>query len=163
MKKIGLLLGLINTVAIAAVLGLFVYTKVIFKRPPITEQKERARLNENAKKLDAAIGAKKLIVALDPLTVNLDTFKGEDGKDKVHYASITLSVEIRDERELDQFNAIRPKIMDRIIQNLGKKSFDDLNQVQGRYLFRSQIIDAANEFLGKPIVTEIYFNDFLLQ
>lgn len=163
MKNIGLLLGLLNTVAIAAVLGLFVYTKVIFKRPAITEGKERAKLAENAKKIDPLLGAKKMIIPLDPLTVNLDAFKESDGKEKIHYASISLSVEIRDDREAAKFNEIKPIIMDRIIQNLGKRTFTELNQVQGRYLFRSQIIDAANEILHAPIVTEIYFGDFLLQ
>lgn len=163
MKKIGLLLGILNTLAIAAVLGLFVYTKVIFKRPAITEEKERAKLNRNQKKPDPSLGAKKLIVPLDPLTVNLDAYTGEDKKQKTHLATLILAVELRDERELSKFEAARPVVMDRIIQNLGKKKFEDLNQVQGRYLFRSQVIDAANEFLGAPIVTEIYFSEFLLQ
>ena len=163
MKKIGLLLGILNTVAIAAVLGLFVYTKVIYKRPAITEEKERAKLTRNEKKPDARLGAKKLIVPLEPLTVNLDPYTGEDKKQKTHLATLTLAVELRDERELAKFEAARPVVMDRIIQNLGKKKFEDLNLVQGRYLFRSQVIDAANEFLGAPIVTEIYFSEFLLQ
>ena len=72
-------------------------------------------------------------------------------------------MEIRDERESAKFNLAKPIVMDKIIQNLGKKKFEDLNQVQGRYIFRSQVIDAANEYLGAPIVTEVYFGDFLLQ
>ena len=163
MKKVTLILGVLNTVAIAVVLGLFVYTKIIFKHPAITEVKERAKLTENATKLDPALGGKKMIIQLDPLSVNLDTYKGADGKEVVHAAAITLSVEIRDEADAEKFNAAKPVVMDRIIQNLGKKTFDDLNQVQGRYLFRSQVIDAVNEYLGSPIVTEIYFGDFLLQ
>ncbi|MBC7397863.1 MAG: flagellar basal body-associated FliL family protein, partial [Bdellovibrionales bacterium] len=89
--------------------------------------------------------------------------QGEDGKPKSHLATFSLAVELRDAREQGKFEAARPVVMDRIIQNLGKKKFEDLNQVQGRYLFRSQVIDAANEFLGAPIVTEIYFSEFLLQ
>lgn len=163
MKKLGLLLGILNTLAIAAVLGLFVYTKVIYKRPAITEQKERAKLNLSEKKQDPGFGAKKIIIPLEPLTVNLDPYQGEDGKPKSHLATFSLAVELRDAREQGKFEAARPVVMDRIIQNLGKKKFEDLNQVQGRYLFRSQVIDAANEFLGAPIVTEIYFSEFLLQ
>jgi len=103
------------------------------------------------------------MVTLDPITVNLDPFVGDDGKSKIHYATLTLAVELRSEQDLEKFNQSKPVVMDRVIQNLGKKKFEDLNQVQGRYLFRSQVIDAANEYLGAPIVSEVYFNDFLLQ
>ncbi len=163
MKKIGLILGVLNTVAIAAVLGLFVYTKLIFKRPAITESKERAKIALNAKKIDSLANAKKALIPLEPMTVNLDPYLGEDGKQKNHYVSLTLVIEIRDERESGKFESSKPVVMDKIIQNLSKKKFEDLNQVQGRYLFRSQIIDAANEFLGAPVVNEVYFTEFLLQ
>ena len=163
MKNIGLILGVLNSVVIAAVLGLFVYTKLIFKHPAITEDKERAKLVKNEKKIDSFHGGKNVVIPLDPITVNLDPYQGEDSKEKIHYASLTLGVEIRDERESAKFNLAKPIVMDKIIQNLGKKKFEDLNQVQGRYIFRSQVIDAANEYLGAPIVTEVYFGEFLLQ
>lgn len=162
MKNIGLILGLVNTVAIAAVLGLFVYTKIMYKHPVITEEMERARRVKSEKKLDPHLNAKKALIQLDPIMVNLDPFK-ENGKEKIHYATLTLAVEIRDEAEAGKFSAAKPVVMDKIIENLGKKKFEDLNQVQGRYLFRSQIIDAANAHLGAPVVTEVYFSDFLLQ
>jgi len=163
MKKIGLILGVLNTVAVAAVLGLFVYTKLIFKRPAITETKERVKLIQNKNKPDSALTAKKAMLTLEPMTVNLDPYSGDDGKQKSHYAALTLVLEIRDEHETGKVALAMPVIMDKIIQNLSKKKFEDLNQVQGRYLFRSQIIDSANEFLGAPILTEVYFNSFLLQ
>ena len=163
MSKLPLILGLLNTVAIAAVLGLFVFTKVLYKRPAITEAQERARLSGKAGKSVVAPDAKRAMVKLDPVTVNLDPFTGSDGKPKVHYAAITLTVEIRDEKELERFNAAKAVVLDKVIQGLSKKKFEDLNQVQGRYVFRSQIIDSANQFFKSPLVTEIYFSDFLLQ
>jgi flagellar basal body-associated protein FliL len=161
MKNISLILGVLNTVAIAAVLGLFVYTKMIFKRPEITETKERAKIAQTVAK--APVDEKHVMVKLPPITVNLDPYKDADGKQKVHYASLTLVVELRSESELGKFEEAKPIVMDKVIQNLGKKKFEDLNQVQGRYLFRSQIIDAANEQLGGAVVTDLYFSDFLLQ
>jgi len=163
MKNLGLILGVLNTVAIAAVLGLFVYTKLIFKRPVITEAKERAHLVDIAKKVDVNPNAKKVVISLDPITVNLDPFKDEKGKEKIHFATLTVGVELRDESETGKFELAKPVVMDKIIQYLGKKKFEDLNQVQGRYIFRSQIIEAANEYLAAPVVTEVYFSDFLLQ
>ena len=161
MNKLGLILGVLNTVAIAAVLGLFVYTKVIFKRPGITEDKQRKIIASTIN--DIPSDGKHFMVAMDQVTVNLDPYTGEDGKQKNHFATVTLTFELRNTKDEASFNAIKPIVMDRVIQNLSKKKFEDLNQVQGRYLFRSQIIDAANEYLGAPVVTEVYLYDFLIQ
>ena len=162
MKNLGLLLGIVNTVAIAAVLGIFVYTKVIYKHPVITETKERAKLILNQHQPDTS-ALKKAIVTLDPITANLDPFKDVDGKEKSHFVSMTLAIELRSEADVEKFQSAKPVILDKILQSLAKKRFEDLDQVQGRYVFHSQIIDSANTFMGAPIVTEIYFSDFLLQ
>ncbi len=160
-NKLGLILGILNTVVVCAVLGLFVYTKLIFKRPAITETKERTKLHIK-KPSPKELGEERAIVPLEPITANLDPFQ-ENGKQKVHYLSMTMSIEIRNENEQTVFEESKPIILDKILSILAKKKFEDLNQVQGRYIFRSQIIDAANEYLGAPIVTEVYFGDFLLQ
>ncbi|MBS1959671.1 MAG: flagellar basal body-associated FliL family protein [Bdellovibrionales bacterium] len=162
MDKLGKILGIANTVAIAVVLGLFAYTKLVYKRPAITESKERAKLA--TKKPELHDNGKKVVLVLDPITANLDPYTDPtDNKQKVHYVSMTLAVEIRDESDVNKFKDAEPVVMDKVLSNLGKKKFEDLNQVQGRYVFRSQIIDAANEYLNAPVVTEVYFNDFLLQ
>jgi flagellar FliL protein len=163
MGKLGLILTLVNTLAIAAVLGLFVYAKVIYKRPAITESKERARLESKAHQEAVLHSSKRGLITLDPITANLDPYTDTDGQKKIHYVSLTLSIEVRDEKEIPKFEDIKPVIQDQIIQQLGKRTFQDLNQVQGRYLFRSLIIDATNAYLKEPVVTEVYFSDFLLQ
>lgn len=160
-NKLGLILGVLNTVVVCAVLGLFVYTKLIFKRPAITETKERSKLYA-AKPTQKDLGEEKTLIALEPVTANLDPFE-ENGKQKVHYLSMSMSIEVRSEDDQGLFEESKPVIMDKILSILAKKKFDDLNQVQGRYIFRSQIIDAANEYMGAPVVTEVYFSDFLLQ
>ena len=162
-SKISLILKLTNAVAVLAVLGLFVYTKILFKRPAITEAQERQKLIERSKKRESATLVKKGLVPLETISSNLDSYVGADGKSKNHLLTMTGFIEIRNEKEISKFETVRPIVMDRIIQNLGKKKYEDLNQVQGRYVFRSQIIDAANESMGAPIVTDVYFGEFLLQ
>ena len=163
MNKLGLILGLVNTVVIAGVLGLFVYTKMVYKRPSITESQERQRLAKTQHKAEVVKSLKKGLVPLSPITANLDPYTDANGKQKMHYIALSLTVEIRDEKEIKKFEEIKPIIHDQILQQLGKKKFEDLNQVQGRYLFRSSIIDATNAYLKDQIVTEVYFTDFLLQ
>ena len=163
MKKIGLILGIVNTVAIAAVLGLFAYTKLIFKRPAITESQERAKIAKSVETAPAGDRSKRVVMNLEPLTVNLDNYTGNDGKPKAHYITVTLALELRGAGDQAKIDSSKPAILDRIIQNLSKKKFEELNQVQGRYVFKSQVIDEANEYLKSPLVTEVYLLDFLLQ
>jgi flagellar FliL protein len=163
MKKIGFILGLLNTLAIAAVLGLFVYTKLIFKRPAITESKERAKIVKKAEAPLVVDRTKTIMVPLDAVTVNLDAFTGADGKPKTHMVSMNLSLEVIDEKAKEKVEAAKPAILDRIIQNLGKRTFQELNQVQGRYVFKSQVIDESNEYLKTPAVVEVFMTDFMLQ
>lgn len=160
MNKLGSLLSVVNLIAVSAVLGLFVYTKILYKRPVITEGKERLKLVQPSVKGKVR---NKVVINFDPITANLNPFVDEQGKQKTHYVSLAMALELRDELDQTKFNEAKPVILDRALQILVKKKFEDLNQVQGRYLLRSQMIDAANEYLGAPIVTEIYFSDFLLQ
>jgi flagellar basal body-associated protein FliL len=162
-KKLGLILGILNTVAVLAVLGLLIYTKVLFKRPAITESTERNKLSQAIDPTAVGDSNKRVSIPLDPITANLDPFQDGTGKKKVHYLSMSISVEIINETEQAAFEQAKPIILDRILGLLAKKKFEELNQVQGRYVFKSQIIDSANEYLGRTVVTEVYFSEFILQ
>ncbi len=161
MGKLGQIIKILNTVVTLAVLGLFIFTALIFKRPKIVENKEREKLVAASEKAATTEG-KRILLPLEPITANLDPYS-EKGKERTHYVQMGLTLELVDEKEKDNFDRLKPVILDKINSTLSKKKFDELNQVQGRYIFRSQIIDATNEILGGPIVLDIYFTDFLLQ
>jgi flagellar basal body-associated protein FliL len=163
MKKINLILVLVNTVVILAVLGLFVYTKMIFKHPAITESKERAKIEKTEVSTPSVDRGDRMLYPLDPVTVNLDSYTGADGKSRNHYISVTLSLEVKDSKFKSKIDDAKPVILDHVIQNLGRSKFEELNQVQGRYVFKSKIIDEANEYLKSPVITDVYLTDMLLQ
>jgi flagellar FliL protein len=76
---------------------------------------------------------------------------------------MNLSLEVVNEKAKEKVESSKPALLDRIIQNLGKRTFQELNQVQGRYVFKSQVIDDANEYLRAPVVVEVFMTDFMLQ
>ncbi len=163
MKKISLILALVNTVVVLAVLGLFVYTKILFKPPKITESKEREKIEKTEPVTPVVDRGDRVLYPLDPVTVNLDAYTGADGKSRNHYISVTLSLEVNSEKAKPKIDEAKPVILDRVIHHLGQSKFEELNQVQGRYVFKSKIIDEANVHLKSPIVTDVYFIDMLLQ
>lgn len=160
----GSILVLVNTLSVAALMGVIVYTKVLHKRTPITEATERARLEQEEKqaKLKPTV---KGSIAFDPMKVNLSTDRRDAAGDPSlkHMVALTFTLEVSDMGKQGDIEKTKPLFLDEIISLLGKKTFDDLTTVQGRYLLRSEMIDIANRILGEPIVTNLYFSEFLVQ
>jgi xanthosine utilization system XapX-like protein len=62
---LGMILGVLNTIAILGLLGMLVYTQILYKRPLITENSERAKIVEEFAKKPAEM--KKVIVTFVPI------------------------------------------------------------------------------------------------
>lgn len=151
---------LANSVAVLAALGTLIYTRVLFKRPPITESQERKRLEDDKAAAKDTVASE---VTFKAVTVNIlpSSTTGADGK--AHFCTVSFNLEIRDGAKADRLEAVRPKIEDRLLALLGRKSFDDLNTVQGRYILRAELIDLVNELTGEPLATDVFFTQFIVQ
>lgn len=171
-----LLLVLANLVLALGVMGMLVYTRILYKRPKITEEGERERLTKQPAQAVSPLNPG--FVTIDPITVNLKggaTLPRADGTlvqgDQMHYITLGFSLELRNIGEKEKIEEIKPKLMDQIISQLGKKDFNELVTVQGRYVLRSQIIKTANELLtptgmkgsAPQLVTNVYFMQFQVQ
>lgn len=177
-SKLPLLIGIVNTVAVIAAVGFLYYTKLIFHRPPITEEAERARLEAlHAKQKAPEIPG---TIPFDPITVNIASSlaptkpgqnNGQSMAGKLHYAQVGFVIEIRDSSRKDEIEAIRPIINDKLLSLLGRKEFQELTTVQGRYILRTQVLALINQLLaGKDktaphpnLVTQIFFTQFVVQ
>jgi flagellar basal body-associated protein FliL len=141
---IPLLVVAINSLVALAAVGMLVYTKLLFKRPPITESQERKRIEESRKAIAPAL--KSALISFEPLTANI---KNTEEHGKLHYATIGFALEIRDELKKDVIEGLKPRIVDSVLSMMGRKPFQELTSVQGRYLFRTQIIDTVNAMSAK--------------
>ncbi len=179
MKSKGpLILALLNTVVILGVLGFMFYTRLVFKRPVITESSERARLAQiHASPTPVATPG---LIDFEPVTVNIQSApaqpKPADGtpqqiQGKLHYVTVGFSVEIRDMAMKAAVDQIRPVLMDKVLSLLGHKGFSELTTVQGRYILRSQILEFTNNLLAgaqtsgpkMAVATNVYFTKFIVQ
>lgn len=172
---VGFLLAILNTVLVVAALGTLVYTRLIFKRPPITEESERARIETKMKKEAHPTTAG--FVSFDAFTINVTPKgKGSDPNlepmdpNALHYVTLGFALEITDETQQETVEAIKPLLLDAIILQIAKTDLHEITTVQGRYVLRSFIIEKANELLtqgGKRDpgfqVTNIFLNQFVVQ
>ncbi len=160
---------------------------MIYKRPEITERGERERLE----KLHASPTppATPLVVNFEPMTFNISasptTPLPADGTNqqlqgKLHYATVGISLELRDANDRPKLDEIKPVLIDTMITILGHKHFEELTSVQGRYLLRGEIMDKVNELarqhaagpnggtassvpVSEILISGVYFTQFVVQ
>lgn len=161
-----LILALVNTLAVLGALGFFAYTQFIFKKPRITEPGERDRLTQAA-----ATPVPKAVagtVSFEPLTLNIKP-SGTEENPRMHFLKLTFTLELQDMGATGTLESLKPVILDRILNLLGRKTFQELVTVQGRFVLRTEILDIANALLSKELgrkdtlVTNVFFNEFVVQ
>ncbi len=174
---LGLILGLLNTLALVGLFGVLLYTQVLYHRPAITESNEREKIAREFAKNPAKM--KKVLIAFEPVQANLKPTPigvqvpgGPPQQMKTHYLNTTLALEIMDA----EFEAVvknrQPKFFDQLLRELGETSVDTLATVQGRFLLRSKIVGMMNDLVREesklppsapPVVTNVYFSEFVVQ
>ncbi len=167
---------LLNTVVILITLGFLLYSKLFFKHTLIREAEERKKLAEVQAKVRE--DEKKVVFfSLDPITVNIASTaaegpsKGASEFRRLHYVNLGIAFEIRGNRNKELLEALRPYILDQIIFILGKKTYEQLSTIQGRYVLQFQIQDAVNQIAmtklasppRDPIVSHTFFNQLIVQ
>ncbi len=167
---LSLLLVIVNTLAVLGAAGFMAYTKLIFKRPPITEEQEREKIAK--KKVPSTTLAPSVILLFQPQTLNLSADEAKPPA-KLHFASIGFAIEVLDGTYKDFVEDSRPLILDKFSSIVGRKPYSDLVHVQGRYVLRGELVDAINEVLaskpGAPaaakegLISNVYFTTFLVQ
>jgi flagellar basal body-associated protein FliL len=169
-------LVLLNTGVLLGVGSFFIYSRFIYKRPSITEQSERHRLVSTHEK--ASTPARPGILQFEPFTVNIQSApsqpKPADGTErqiqgKLHYATVSFTLILKDLQSQEFVEKIRLALMDRVLSTIGRKTFNELVTVQGRYILKNQLISIANQLSkeqiknSQPLVTQLYFTQFTVQ
>jgi flagellar basal body-associated protein FliL len=157
-----IILVLINTVAILAALGTFVYTRVLYERPAITEASERQRVASDS---SIALAGQRGQVEVSEMTFNISPLRDRETQiiQRMQYASLSFSIELRDRAFEEKFSGIQPLFMDRLVALMADKEFEKLTTVQGRYLLRTELVELINQLAKRPIATDLYFTEFVIR
>jgi flagellar protein FliL len=157
-----MILLLVNALAALGAVGMLVYSKILYKRPPITESGESERLKKKFEKPkpEGPPGS----LNFQSVTINLAPPEaGTGGENKIHYATLAFAVTTIDQGAAQKLEAVRPLLQDRMISMVSKRSYQDLTSVQGRYLLRTQLREAANQLAKEVLVTDVFFTEFMIQ
>jgi len=94
---------------------------------------------------------------LGPFIVNL----ADDGARR--YLRATLQLALRKESYKKYFGKIDPRMRDALLTLLSSQRTDQLLKPEGKEQLRKNIASQLNDILGKEVVDEVYFVDFLIQ
>ncbi|MBL7202888.1 MAG: flagellar basal body-associated FliL family protein [Desulfobacteraceae bacterium] len=153
MSKKGFILAIsFLIVAMGVGAGLFVFwDKVSGTVPETVESTE-----EVAEKKDVKVTIKSLL-SLDTFVVNLADPGGR------RYLRITMTLELKDKDFDAEAKKNVPQMRDRILLILPAKNFKDIRTASGKESLRKEIIAQLNPLLDKNEITNLYFQEFVIQ
>ena len=120
------------------------------KEKKISPEEEQAALKLQAKQVGP-------MVNIDSFIVNIS----DDQESR--YLKAAITIEVDGEEAAMELNQRMPQIKDAILLLIGNKTFNELNDLQGKIQLRAELINKINSILLKGKVKRIYFTDFVVQ
>ena len=154
MSKKGLMILVICFVIIALAVGAGLYVlwgKVSGVTPETLEGTE-----EVAEKKEAKAKVKSLL-SMETFVVNLADPGGK------RYLRVTIALEIDDQDFVEEVKKNVPKMRDKVLLILPSKKFKDIRTSSGKDSLRKEIIAQLNPLLDKCKITNLYFQEFVIQ
>jgi flagellar protein FliL len=134
--------------------GFLAYKGTIgYKSPTL---REPAALEELKTERVAAGVSEAVLYTMPAFTVNLD------GTPR-RMIRVEMAFEMLDRDGFEEIVRNSPAARDMIVRILNRKTFDDVETIQGKLFLKDEIAVALNQSLKAAVVKDIYFNEFLVQ
>lgn len=124
-----------------------------YERPSVREE---TVLEELKKERESADNADAIMFTMEPFTVNLN------GSPR-RIIRVEMSLEMLDKEGFEEVVTLGPSARDAVVKILNAKEFRDVETIQGKLFLKDQIAVTLNGHLKKGVVTDVFFNDFLVQ
>ena len=117
---------------------------IFFKKPP----------KEHEKKIERTVGP---MLSLEPFLFNI---AGNSTK----FAKISIGIELKDIKILEEAKKMTPLMRDKILSVLGSKSTEVLMDVSSRDVIRQEVHNSLKSLFKKPAdINAIYITDIIIQ
>ena len=129
---------------------------LVYKKAEAARQAEASKAAAIAKTVpeEAQIGP---MVEIKEFVVNII------GQDVSHYVKASMSLELDREATLDEVNKRMPQIRDAILLLIGNKTYEELQDIQGKNQIKAEVKSRINSFLKTGKVNNVYLTDFVVQ
>ena len=103
---------------------------------------------------DATIGP---MIPIDEFVVNIIS------ADTPHYVKASLTLELNSPDAQEEVEQRMPQIRDAILLLIGNKTYEELQDLQGKRQLKAELSSRINSFLKTGSVKAIYFTNFVVQ
>jgi flagellar protein FliL len=131
-------------VVLTVAAGFIVYTQFIAKGK-----------SGDAHKKEETKDAKATLVSLEPFILNL----AEQGR----FLKVTMQFELTDVSFQQLFTDKTPQIRDAIITLMSSKSAESVSSPEGKFQLKDEVLLRANQALGKDVLKNLYYTEFVMQ
>jgi len=83
--------------------------------------------------------------------------------DSNHYVKASLTVELTNEEVREEVEKRMPQMRDAILLLLGNKTYEELQDLQGKRQLKAELMSKINSFLQTGKVKSVYFTNFVVQ
>ncbi len=97
------------------------------------------------------------MVNIEEFIVNIISGEGN------HYVKASFTFELTNELVSDEVTQRMPQIRDSILLLIGNKTYEELQDLQGKRQLKSELTSKINSFLMSGKVKSIYFTNFVVQ
>ncbi len=152
-KTLFLIIGIVVLVLLAG--GGFGAWYLLREKPAPQNEKDPAQqvpvpaLNQQAK-----IGP---MVNVEEFIVNIIS------GDTPHYVKASITVECTNEAVQSEVQQRMPQMRDAILLLIGNKTYEELQDLQGKKQLKAELLNKLNSFLQTGKITAIYFTNFVVQ
>lgn len=152
-KKLILIIGAVVLVLLigGGVAGFFLLKK---DEPPPEQANPASKVPVPELNQAPAIGP---MVNIDEFIVNIIS------SDNPHYVKASLTVELSNEEVKTEVELRMPQMRDAVLLLIGNKTFEELQDLQGKKQLKAELLSKMNSFLRSGKVTSVYFTNFVVQ
>ena len=97
------------------------------------------------------------MVKIDEFIVNIISEEGS------HYVKTSMSIEMTNAAVVEEATTRMPQIRDSVLLLIGNKTYEELQDLQGKKQLKAEITTKINSFLQTGQIKSIYFTDFVVQ
>jgi flagellar FliL protein len=83
--------------------------------------------------------------------------------DAAHYVKASLTVELTNANVQIEVENRMPQMRDAILLLIGNKTYEELQDLQGKKQLKAELMSKINSFLQTGKVKSIYFTNFVVQ
>ncbi|MFT5698027.1 MAG: flagellar FliL protein [Desulforhopalus sp.] len=83
--------------------------------------------------------------------------------DSPHYVKASLTVELSNKAVQPEVEQRMPQVRDAVLLLIGNKTYEELQDLQGKRQLKAELMSKINSFLQSGKVRAIYFTNFVVQ